>query len=176
LFSTTIRKMPYKITKGITNLRRQFAFPTENHARRKIILAVICLLSIFVFCGITALESDKIIARASSVTGNGVEIYWDQACTKRTLSFNWGNINADSNNTVTIYVKNELSSGVLLYLKTTNWTPSESLSYISLNWNYSNEVLSQGQVIPIQLNLTVSPDIIDVVNFSFNTLITASER
>jgi hypothetical protein len=176
LFSTSFRKMPYNITKETTNLRRQFSFPTENHARRKIILAVICLLSIFVFCCITVIESDKIIAHASSVNGNGVGIYWDQACTNRTLSFNWGNINAGSNNTVTIYIKNDLSSAALLYLKTTNWTPSDSLNYITLNWNYSGQVLSPGQVIPIQLNLTVSQDIIDITNFSFSTLITASER
>ncbi len=172
----SLRKLPHKINKGIKNLRQTFTIPTGNHAHRKIMLAVICLLSLFVFCAATVFESDKIVAHASSVNGIGVGIYWDQACTNRTLSLNWGNIEAGSNNTLMIYISNEMNSKASLSLEMTNWTPSASSNYISLNWNYSGQILSPGQVIPIQLNLTVSHDILDISNFSFNTLITANER
>ena len=103
-------------------------------------------------------------------------IYWDQACTNRTLSLNLGTIEAGSNSTLTVYVKNEGNSPASLSLGTSNWTPSTASSYMSLNWNYSGQVLSVGQVIPLELTLTVSPTVSGITDFSFNTTITASEE
>jgi hypothetical protein len=69
-----------------------------------------------------------------------------------------------------------VSSPASMSLETTNWTPSASLDVISLNWNYSGQVISSGQVIPIDLTLTVLPDINNITSFSFTTIITANER
>ena len=102
-------------------------------------------------------------------------IYWDQACTNRTLSLNWGNIEAGSNNTLIIYIRNEMSSDASLSLHTINYSPSASSGYISMNWNYAGQVLSAGQVIPLELTLTVLPNISGITNFSFNTTITITE-
>jgi hypothetical protein len=177
LFGKNIKKTPDKINNGILSLRQKFVSPTGNRARRKIALAAICSLIILVFCAFTAaIESNNIIVRASSVNGLGVGIYWDQACTNKTLSFDWGNIEPGSNNSVTIYIMNEVSSPASMSLETTNWTPSASLDVISLNWNYSGQVISSGQVIPIDLTLTVLPDINNITSFSFTTIITANER
>jgi hypothetical protein len=110
------------------------------------------------------------------VNGVGVGIYWDQACTNRTLSLNWGYVEAGSNNSLTLYIRNEMSSEVSLSLNTINYNPSASSNYISLNWNYSVQILSPGQVIPLELTLTVLPDISGISNFSFYTIISATER
>ena len=141
-------------------------------------LAEICTLAIVVF-GIISIGlsgSIKTIVYADSVNGLGVGIYWNQACTNRTLSLNWGPIEAGSNKTLTIYIKNEGNLAALLSLETSNWTPSTSTDYMSLHWNYSGQVLSVSQVIPLELTLTVCPTISGVTDFSFNTVITATEQ
>ena len=97
-------------------------------------------------------------------------------CTNKTLSLEWGLMEAGSNNILTVYIKNECNSAVSLSLGTSNWTPSVSLDYLSLSWNYSGQVLSVGQVITLKLTLTIDPAINGVSNFSFDTIITASER
>ena len=177
MFCESLRKVPDKINEGIVNVRMLRAIPIGNHANRKVILAAVCLLTIVVFgIIIGAFGSSKTIVYASSVKGLGAGIYWDQVCTNRTLSLDWGVVGAGSNNTLTVYVKNEGNSAVSLWLGTSNWTPSASLGYMSLNWNYSGQVLSVDQAIPLELTLTVYPTINGITDFSFDTTITASER
>ena len=172
----SLRKMPDKITEGKLRLKTPSTNPFGHHAHIKVMLAAICILTIVVLGIITAgFGSSKTIVYGSSVQGVGVGIYWNQACTNSTLSLNWGLIKAGSNNTLTVYIKNEINSAASLLLGTSNWTPSTSLRYISLNWNYSGQVLRVDQVIPLELTLTVSPTINKITDFSFNTIITITE-
>ena len=87
----SLRKAPDKINEGIVNLRVPLAIPIGKHVNRKAIFTAICLLTIVVLGAIIAgFGSSKTVVYASSVEGLGVGIYWDQACTNRTLSLNWG--------------------------------------------------------------------------------------
>ncbi|MGA2523105.1 MAG: hypothetical protein ABSF65_03005 [Candidatus Bathyarchaeia archaeon] len=143
---------------------------------RKTIPAAICLLTIIAFGAFIASGgSAKSIVYASSVNGVGTGIYWDQACTNRTLSLPWGSVEAGSNTTLTIYIKNEGNSAAPLSLETSNWNPSAAINNISLKWNYSGQVLSAGQVIPVELTLTVCPTVSGITNFSFDTIITTNQ-
>jgi len=176
MHSKSLRKMPDKITEGKLSLKMPSTNPNGNHIHRKVILAAICILTIVVVgATIGSFGSSKTIAYGSSVQGRGAGIYWNQACTNSTLSLNWGLIKAGSNNTLTVYIKNEINSAASLLLGTSNWTPSTSLRYISLNWNYSGQVLRVDQAIPLELTLTVSPTINKITDFSFNTIITITE-
>jgi len=172
-----LRKTADKIDEATVNPNGPLATPIRKNINKKTIFATTCLLTIVALGAIiTGFGSSKSIVYASSVNGLGVGIYWDQACTNRTLSLDWGAIRAGSNNTLTVYIKNEGNSQASLYLETSNWAPSTALSYISLNWNYSGQVLSVDQVIPLELTLTVIPTISGITNFSFNTTITTSEQ
>jgi hypothetical protein len=174
MFWESLKKVPDKINEGIVNLRVPLAIPIGNHAQRKALFTAVCLLAIVVFGAvIAALGSSKTIVYANPVNSQGAGVYWDQACTNRTLSLNWGSIEAGSNKTLSVYVRNEGTSAASLSLGTSNWTPSTTLSYMSLNWNYSGQVLNVDQVIPLELTLTVYPTISGITNFSFNTTITA---
>jgi hypothetical protein len=172
------KKAPDRINEGIVHLRMPFDIPIGNHIHRKAIFATICILTIVILGTIIGdFGSSKTVVYAGSVKGVGAGIYWDQACTNRTLSLDWGLIEAGSNNTLTVYIKNEGKSAVSLWLKTSNWTPSTSLDFMTLNWNYSGQVLSVDQVIPLELTLTVYPTISGIAGFSFDTIITTtSER
>jgi hypothetical protein len=173
----SIRKVLDKINERKANFRVPVNSPISNHVYRKAILAATCILLTIIILGtsIEAFGSSKGFVSASSIKGFGIGIYWNPACTNRTSSLHWGLIQADSNNTISVYVKNEGNSAASLWLGTSNWTPPTALDYISLNWNYSGQVLGAGQVIPLELTLSVSPTIIGITDFSFTTIITASE-
>lgn len=176
MFNERLRKVSDKMNKGIANLRVPLVTPAGNQVR-KAIFATVCLLSIVVLgAAIAGFGSNKSVVYASSVKGIGVGIYWDQACTNRTLSLDWGTLDAGSNNTLTVYVKNEGNSAASVSLETSSWNPSTALDYMSLSWNYSGQILNVDQVIPLELTLTVAPTISGITNFSFNTTITASEQ
>ncbi|HVP17154.1 MAG TPA: hypothetical protein VMT42_07290 [candidate division Zixibacteria bacterium] len=56
-------------------------------------------------------------------------------------------------------------------MTTSNWAPFTAMSYMTLNWNYSGQILSVGQVIPLELILAVSPSVTGITHFSFDTTI-----
>jgi hypothetical protein len=159
--------------KRTINLKARFALPTGSHFNIKTILATVCLsFIIFLSIVIGGLGSNTIVVQANSVQSTGVGIYWDQACTNRTLSLKWGSIEAGSSYNLTVFIKNERNSAISLGLNTSNWTPFATSSYMFLNWNYTGQVFKTDEVIPIKLTLTVSPTIIDITDFNFETIIT----
>ncbi len=81
----------------------------------------------------------------------------------------------NSRNNLTIFIRNEGNSAASLRLTTSNWNPINASSYMPLSWNYSGQIIKPNEVIPIKLTLTVSPTIIDITNFSFETIITTFE-
>jgi len=172
-----LRKTTDKINEATVNLSGPLATPIGKHINRKAIFAATCLLTIVALSAIIiGFGSSKSIVYASSVNGLGVGIYWDQACTNRTRSLDWGAIEVGSNNTLTVYVKNEGNSAASVSLETSSWNPSTALDYMSLSWNYSGQILNVDQVIPLELTLTLEPTINGISNFSFHTTITTSEQ
>jgi hypothetical protein len=107
----------------------------------------------------------------ANVVGFGAAVYWDQNCTNRTLSVDWGSIESGSNKAYTVYVGNEGDSAARLSVATSNWAPSAALSYMTLNWNYSGQILNVGQVVPLKLILAVSSSVKGITHFSFDITI-----
>jgi len=166
-----------KTNKRLTNLRATQATPVSKHGHRKLTFALITIIALIILGNITGYFGFfKNVASADSVTGIGIGVYWDQACTNKTTLLNWGTIDAGSNNNLTIYVRNDANSAVSLVLNTIKWTPSTTSEYISLNWNYSGQNLKVDEVIPLKLTLTVNSTVIDVTNFSFATIITTTSQ
>ena len=177
MFGKNLNESLNKIRTQLVKPKVKFAISHGNHFNRKILLATLCLLTIIVLGAVIADSgSNKSVVRADSVVAIGAGIYWDQACTNRTLSFNWGLIGVSSSNNLTVYIRNECNSAVSLELITSTWTPSTTSEHISLNWNYAGQILSAGEVIPIELTLKVDPTIVDITNFSFETTITTIEQ
>jgi hypothetical protein len=159
------------------NHRLTSPFQIFKKINSKVLSATLCLLTIVVLATITGgFGSFKSFVRADYVKGTGVGIYWNQECINTTLAFEFGQINPGSNKTLTIYIRNECSFPVILTLETSNWTPSGSADYISLNWNYSGKALNVNEVIPVEITLTVNASIYGISEFSFNTNIQTSQQ
>jgi hypothetical protein len=148
-----------------------FSIRIGNHVHKRAIFATMCIAMVVILSTITGLFNANKTVHANSVVGFGAEIYWDQDCANRTLSFDWGSIEPGSNKTFTVYIGNEGDSAVCLSMATSNWAPSAALSYMTLTWNYSGQILSVGQVIPLELILAVSPSVTGITHFSFDTTI-----
>ncbi len=145
-----------------------------NHFIKKTMYAAAFILTILAFSITTAdLNSNRNIVQAGSVTGIGTGIYWDQICKNNTNALEWGKITPGSKNNLTIYVKNQCNSAVTLLLKTSDYKPTSASSYITLNWNYTGQILEANQLIPIEITLTISPLIREIADFSFTTTITS---
>ncbi len=141
-----------------------------NHVHQRAIFTTMCIVMVVILGTITGLFNASKTVHAN-VVGFGAEIYWDQGCTNRTLSFDWGSIEPGSNKTFTVYIGNEGDSAACLSMATSNWAPFAALSYMTLNWNYSGQILSVCQVIPLELILAVSPSVTGITHFSFDITI-----
>jgi hypothetical protein len=171
------RKKPEKVSEMVVNSMAPVAIQVSNRVHRRVVFATIGIILVVILGTISVNSgSNRTISYASSISGVGVGIYWDQACTNRTLSLHWGLINPVSNNILTVYIRNEGNSPASLWLTTSNWTPSAASGYMTLNWNYSGITLSADEVIPMELTLSVSPTVSGITDFSFDTVITTTAR
>ena len=167
------KQAQYKVNEGTEISKGFFAMRISNRVALRTVSATMCLILLVILGIIVGNPSWNIpVVHANYVSGTGVGIYWDQDCTNRVLSFDWGLIQPGLNSTVIVYVRNEDDSAVSLQMATSNWAPSVALDYITLTWTYAGKILSANDVIPIELNLNVSPTISGITDFSFNIAIT----
>ena len=103
-----------------------------------------------------------------------IDVYSDNACTKRISSVEWGSIEAGRSRDKVIYVKNNGDHEVSLSLSTDDWLPSLASSYLRISWDYDGSVLQKGAVKKVTLTLTISSSINGISNFNFNIVITGS--
>lgn len=122
---------------------------------------------------LSSVQTSRTVPSSGLVKGIGVGIYWNSACTNKTTSINWGLLEPGSNKTVTVYIRNEGNAAAALSLTTQNWNPTNTSTYITLNWNYAGQTLSVGQILQVKLTLVISPNITGIANFSFDTIISA---
>jgi hypothetical protein len=84
-------------------------------------------------------------------------------------------------NSPTTYFRNEGQMSRNLLLSTSNWIfkgmQNNSLSqeyqrYFTLTWNYDNSTIAVNEIKPVIFTLSVSSNITDVTNFSFDIIVT----
>ena len=85
---------------------------SHNNVHRRAIFSTMCFVMAITLGTATGLFNASETVHANSVRGSGAEIYWDQGCTNRTLSFDWGPIEPGSNKILAVYIRNE---GLFVY-------------------------------------------------------------
>jgi hypothetical protein len=89
-------------------------------------------------------------------------------------SINFGQLIVGATKTITIYVHNEGSQGVTLSKSITNWNPTTLSNYLTLNWNYTNQIVSPSTTLAVTLSLIVASNTPAMSSFSFDTTIIAT--
>ena len=177
MFWKSLRKVPNSFNKTIIRSKTPFAIQISNRIHKRAILATMCTILVVIFGTIIVNSgSSRTVAYANSMRGVGIGIYWNQGCTNRTLSLDWGPIEPGSNSTVMVYVRNEGDSAVSLWMTTSNWTPSVASSYLTLSWTYSGRILRAYEVIPIELKMNVSPTVSGITDFGVDIVVTVTGK
>jgi hypothetical protein len=122
----------------------------------------------------SALQSNRTFSNSGSVKAIGVGVYWDQACSNPVSSISWGTIDPGSSVNKTIYIKNTGNNAATLNLATSNWSPSNASSYMTLSWDYNGLPVNANAVIQVKLTLSVSSGVSGITNFSFDITIVAT--
>jgi hypothetical protein len=111
---------------------------------------------------------------SGSIKGVRVGIYWDKLCKNTTSLVDWGTLEPGTTKSIVLYLRNQGNAAVTLSLQTSNWNPSNTSRTMTLNWNYTDNPISAGRVVPVKLSITVSSNATELNDFSFDSTITAT--
>ena len=138
-----------------------------------ILVMAIFAVAPFVLTSVTlgTLQRSATIGSSGIVKAVGVGVYWDGDCTNQVSSINWGTVEPDSVNNVTVYIRNESNAPVTLSLQAENWNPAEASNYMTLSWDYGGQEVGAGEVVRVMLSLSVSSGIEGITDFSFDIVI-----
>jgi len=149
--------------------------------KRTEVIVVSALLTLIVYTlslSVLALvQTSRTVPNTGTIKAIGVGVYWDNGCTTPVPSINWTIVEPGSNNSRTVYIRNEGSTAANLSMTVpkSSWNPLNASSYMTLKWDYNNQTLNVNQVIPVKFTLSVLDSIAGITNFSFDIIITASE-
>jgi hypothetical protein len=147
---------------------------TTNWSTQQKIIAGVLIATIIVLVGVLYVVTNQ-IHNTGTINVIGCNIWANPTLTTPLKSINWGTLNPSDIYAIVCWVQNNGTANVTLSFTTFNWIPSIAQQYLTLSWNYSGQILQPTNVIPIQISLQVSPSIIGVTNFSFDTNITATQ-
>ena len=91
----------------------------------------------------------------SGVTGRNLDIFADSKGATSCTNISWGNVNANSSITKTVYVKNPNTYKLTLTIAVSNWTPEEAKYTLSVISDKNSYALPPGKIVPVVLTLTV---------------------
>jgi hypothetical protein len=133
--------------------------PSNQTLNKKIvILTTLLVLSSIFFAGILSTNTTQSSTASAKITNSAgnIMIYSDSACTQKVSTLNWGAIPQGASTNKTIYLKNQCSMTLKLYMTTSNWSPTTAYSQITVTWNRENTTLKQNQVIPATIRIDVA--------------------
>lgn len=124
----------------------------------------------------TYVSSNTATQTKSAIKTIGVELYWDQGCTNRTDTLNWGELQPNTTKSLTVYIKNTGTIPVRLSMSTDDWNPTTAQNYITLTWNRENSILNRGGGLTATFTLELSPEAANLTGFSFDATIIAVQK
>ena len=122
----------------------------------------------------STIQANRTISNAGAVKAIGVGVYWNSNGTNMVTSINWGTLEPDSSTNRTCYIQNVGNSPSTLSMNTSNWNPTNASNYISLNWDYSGQLVNPDELIPVIFTLSISDSVEGITSFSFDIIIVGS--
>jgi hypothetical protein len=86
-------------------------------------------------------------------------------------SIDWGNLTPSQTRNITFYIRNEGSTTLFLSGIDKNWNPITAEGYIRFVFGSADQVVQASEVKKVTCSLTISPEIINITNFSFDVLL-----
>jgi len=144
-----------------------------GRVKRHVLLEFLIMICVLTGFGIIAASQWRatIIGSYGNVRVDGVGVYEDRNCSVATSYLDWGTLEPGSAQNITLYVRNEGNHVATLFLAVDNWNPANAPDYMSLSWNYDGRTLSPMQTVAVTLTLSVSQNVENIVDFSFDVII-----
>ena len=101
---------------------------------------------------------------------DGLAVYWDENCSMRVYSIDWGNLSLGEFREIVVYVRNEGNESFLLVLTPNNWNPENVSRYLDFSWSCGDKRVGVRQVVEVTQSLLVSPYTRGVSDFSFDII------
>ena len=74
----------------------------------------------------------------------------------KTEKLNWGILDIGSTNSVELLIKSTSNYDVILNLSVTDWTPENISDYLTVSWDYKEEIMKPGEELNVILTLSSS--------------------
>ena len=108
------------------------------------------------------------IRNVGTVRAIGVEVYTDETLTSVLTEIAWGTLDPGESRSFNAWVKNTGNDEQKLVMWTESWDPVDAQNSISLSWDYGDEWIPAGAVVPVTFTLSVDSGISGVTSFSFD--------
>lgn len=105
----------------------------------------------------------------------GVRVYEDENCSIPLTFIDWGFMNPNSIETRYCYMKNVEQYIITVTMWTGNWSSEEASDCVSLSWNREFIGMNPNQVVETEFYLSVSPDVYEDLEFSFDIVVYGEE-
>jgi hypothetical protein len=103
-----------------------------------------------------------------------IDVYTDAACTQIMSVVDWGQITAGGSSQAGAYVRNNGQTNVVIALQTENWSSQTAYNYMSVSWDYDGSVIEPGEVVHVNLILSVDANCPGLSSFGFDIVIIGS--
>ena len=139
-----------------------------------IIALLICVSALSLVTPAISKKPDKTtkeLPNNDAVSDTSIEMYWNQKCTTRVSSIEWDSLKPGASKTVTLFIKNKGKSPVTLSYYVANYNPSEVANWLTLNWDYTGQIITFKEVIQVVFELCASENAETIETFSFDIVI-----
>jgi hypothetical protein len=103
-------------------------------------------------------------------TSSSLGAYWDAGCSEMVSSLDWGNMTPSQTKNITFYIRNEGLTTVFLSGIAKNWNSITAQGYIRFVFGSDDQRALASEVKKVTCSLTISPEITNITNFSFDVL------
>ena len=136
------------------------------------VFVLACLLSFSFYSGVSSRGAgNQLSARGGVKVGVAVGVYSDVLCRVGLNSIDWGELESGASKNMTVYVRNEGKSALVLAFSTANWNPSAAAESISVSWNYDGKPVSPSKVVALVFTLSTSELMVGIDHFSFDIVL-----
>lgn len=144
--------------------------------RKTVALIVFAAVAVSMVSSVLAVrQTGKPINKNGVVKALNVGIYQDFDCTKALSYASWGTVASGTSSNMTIYIRNLGNAAVVLNMTVTSWIPIAASSCLTCTWNQEGFTLKAKGKVQAVLVLSVSNEAVDINDFSFVTIISATE-
>ncbi len=141
----------------------------ERRMKRKAVSSIVVAILLLGFCVFELMFFKGPVPNVSAVeTLEDIGVYWDENCSLKVYSIDWGILSPGDAREVVVFVRNEGNESFLFILRPQNWVPENASDYLSFSWSCEDNTVEVGEVVKVTLNLLVSPEIIGISDFSFD--------